>query len=215
MTDIRKIRPTGETIEIGGHQLLWAQDISHATILRHALINDRDEVISNHPLREDVILGARYHLLSKLATEMSFDDFRSVVLVIPVVPGRDGERGESSRRFLVDEGLFCTREYGNGVFRLMKEALRAYDLKPDGDRPIDRDNFAGKFVATVLGACTDPSGTAIHLFVGSDTRPIVLVNMHSQAANLTMDSIIKAAYDIFLADKDDASHSHAKPRFTC
>lgn len=198
-----------ETIEIGGQYLRWTHDTSRSpAILYHALINGGGEVVSSAPLPEDAVKMAKYRILPKLGRRMSFEDFRAVVLVLPVVPGQAGVRYESPNRFLIDDaaaGFPC------GTGELRKEALRSYDCKDD-NKPADRAKFVGDFVSAVLGSCSEPNSTSIHIACGPDIRPIVLLNMRSCAVNMTMDSVMKSAYDIFLADSDDASHRHAKPR---
>lgn len=185
-----------ETITVGGISLSWRRNcIADARFVVHELVDESGAVIGKGMLREDAERDARHRILTAPRdAPLTIDEFRSIALIVPVVPGRKGVRGEGEKRFLVDDDA--------ALHALRLEALRAYDATPADSRPDDRNGFPGQFVDALLGSCSDPGSTSIHLQSGPGIRPIVFVNMRSPAANMSVDGVMLAAYEIMYSDDE-------------
>jgi len=195
-----------EQINICGQTFSWRKNTANplSFCVLHELINRDGDVFSSGVLKDDAVRHARYRILTAPREEhLTLEEFRSVAMLVPVIPGRKGERGESANRFLLDERNSDVRS------PLLREALRVYDLTPPDSRPDDREKFPVQFISALLGSCSNPSNTAIHLQIGENIRPIVFVNMQSHAALASVDSVVLAAYDCYM---DDVSAPAQAPR---
>ncbi|MDP2759895.1 MAG: hypothetical protein Q8O64_05745 [Sideroxyarcus sp.] len=189
-----------EMINVCGVDLAWRKNtiaIKHFVV--HELVDHDGDVFGSGILKDEALRDARYRLLTAPRdTPLSLDEFRSVALIIPVIPGRTGVRYERANRFLLDESNI------NSTTPLFREALRVYDVTPQESRPDDREKFPMQFIDALLGSCSEPGATSIHLQVGPNIRPIVFVNQRSIAATMSVDSIMQAAYDIMYEDMPSA-----------
>lgn len=88
-----------EQIDICGQTLTWRKNVagSLSFCVLHELVDQHGEVIASGTLKDEVARDARYRILTAPRDEpLTLEEFRSVAMLVPVIPGRKVSEARAS-----------------------------------------------------------------------------------------------------------------------